>query len=55
MLHSVSKTNSKFRKEMKGFLKTPVPIGEKFNLDMQKYFGTLYEAFRMLIKNIEKN
>ncbi len=55
ILHSGSKTNSKFSKEMKGFINSPVPIGEKFNLDMKKYFGILYGTLINLITNFEKN
>ena len=55
MLHSGSKTNSKFRNEMKIFLKTKVPLGEKVNLDREKYFHILYTMLKLLIVNIEKS
>jgi len=53
ILHSGSKTNSKFRKEMKDFIKYPVPIGKTFGLDMKRYFTTLYRLLKTLIVNIE--
>jgi hypothetical protein len=53
ILHSGSKTNSHFRKEMGQFLKTPVPIGKPFNLDMKKLFEVLHTEFSLLIRNIE--
>jgi hypothetical protein len=53
ILHSGSKTNSKFSKEMRDFLKTPVPIGKPFNLDMKKFFIILHNVLLELIQNIE--
>ncbi len=53
ILHSGSKTTSRFSKEMSKLLKTPVPIGEPFNLDMKKYFEVLHTTFSLLIRNIE--
>jgi len=55
IMHSGSKTTSKFRKEMKSFIKVPVPIGKPFKPDMKKYFTTLYNILRTLIKNIKKS
>ena len=55
IMHSGGKTNSKFRKEMRGFIKSPVPIGKTINLDRQRYFSILYGTLGMLIGDIEKN
>lgn len=55
MLHSGSKTNAKFRNEMRNFLKTPVPIGKPFKLDRKKYFTVLYNGLQILVRNTEKN
>lgn len=55
MLHSGSKTNSKFRKELRNFVKSPIPIGEALNLDRRKYFGILYVTFKKIISEIEKS
>lgn len=55
ILHSGSKTNSKFRGEMKTVIKTPVPLGETFKLDRKKYFQVLYSFFARLVVNLEKN
>lgn len=53
ILHSGGKTNSRFRKEMSPLLKSPVPIGKPFSLNRKKYFGTLYNRFSILIRNVE--
>jgi hypothetical protein len=53
MLHSGSKTNAKFSKEMKDFIKTPVPIGKDLGLDRKKYFGVLYTTFSTLVSTLE--
>ncbi|MCX6764357.1 MAG: hypothetical protein NTU58_01480 [Candidatus Nealsonbacteria bacterium] len=55
ILHSGSKTNVKFRNEMRNLLKTPVPIGKPFKLDMKRYFVVLHSCLQILIKNIEKS
>jgi len=55
ILHSGSKTNSKFRNDLKPFLKSPVPLGERFSLSREKYFGRLYVILKLLITNLEKN
>lgn len=55
ILHSGSRTNSKFRNEMRLFLKMPVPLGEKFSLDRREYFGVLFMTLTHLIANLEKS
>lgn len=55
ILHSGSKTNSKFRNEMKAFIKQSVPLDRTLNLDRKKYFGGLHMGLKLLITNIEKN
>jgi hypothetical protein len=55
ILHSGSKTNSKFRNEMRNFIKTPVPLGDKFTLDREKYFYILYRHMKLLVTTIESN
>lgn len=52
-LHSGAKTNSKFQKEMKNFLNTPVPIGMNFSLNRIEYFEILYRTLKHLVLNIE--
>lgn len=55
ILHSGSKTNSKFRNDMRSFIKSPVPIGQDFNLDRKKYFIILYRTLKKIIQDLEKN
>jgi hypothetical protein len=54
ILHSGSKTNSKFRNEMKIFIKSSVPLGRSFNLDRKKYFAILYAMLKLMIITIER-
>lgn len=54
ILHSGSRTNAKFRGEMRTFIKTPVPLGEVFKLDRMKYFQILHGYFVKLIANLER-
>lgn len=53
ILHSGSKTNSKFRNDMKNILKSSVPIGKSIHFDMKKYFAVLYNGLCILIKRME--
>lgn len=52
-MHSGGVTNSKFRKEMKSFLKTKVPLGEKLGFNRREYFEILYRELNLII-NIAK-
>ncbi|MDP3051923.1 MAG: hypothetical protein Q8N42_00250 [bacterium] len=53
-MHAGSITNSKFRNEMKVFLKSKVPLNQKIGLDRKKYFEILYFELNFIIKNFEK-
>lgn len=52
-MHAGGITNSKFRKEMKVFLKSKVPLGQKIGLDRKRYFEILYLELNFIIKNLE--
>jgi hypothetical protein len=51
-LHSSSKTNSKFRNEMRKILKTPVPLNKKVKLSREKCLNVLYSALKKIISNL---
>lgn len=53
-MHAGGITNSKFRNEMKVFLKSKVPLNQKVDLDRRKYFEILYFELNFIIKNLEK-
>jgi len=53
-MHAGGITNSKFRNEMKTFLKSKIPLGQKINLDRKKYFEVLYSELNLIIKNLQK-
>jgi hypothetical protein len=55
ILHSGGKTNSKFRNDMRGFIKSPVPIGQDFTLDRKEYFIILYRTFKKIAQDLEGN
>lgn len=54
-MHAGGKTNSKFRNEMKTFLKAKVSSGQEVSLDRKKYFEVLYYELNCIIKNLKKN
>lgn len=53
-MHAGGITNSKFRKEMRFFLKTKVPLGEKVNLDRKRYFEILYSEMSLTMRIFER-
>lgn len=53
-LHSGGKTNSRFRKQVSGILKSKIPIGKAHSLDMKKFFAGLYGELSGLIRDLEK-
>lgn len=53
-MHAGGVTDSKFRNEMKAFLKSKVPLGQKVGLDRKKYFEVLYLELNLIIKNLER-
>ncbi len=55
ILHSGGKTNSRFRKEMSPFLKSPISIGVPFSVDRKTYFSALHNGFSILIRNVENS
>ena len=54
-MHAEAVTNSKFRNEMKNFLKTKIPLGQKISLDRRKYFEVLYHELNFIVENLNKN
>lgn len=53
-MHAGGVTNSKFRKEMKIFLKSDVPLNQKIDLDRKKFFEILFSELVLIIKNLDK-
>lgn len=53
-MHAGGITNSKFRNEMRVFLKSRVPLNQKISLDRKKCFELLYFELNLIIKNLEK-
>ena len=56
ILHSGGKTNARFRNSMRTLLKsdTDTKIGEKWDLDMQKYFYILYQLLKKILGDLKK-
>lgn len=52
-MHGGSVTNANFRKEMKNFLKTSVPLGYKINFDRRRYFEILYSELNLIFKEFK--
>ena len=52
-MHSGGITNAKFRKEMKNFLKTRVPLGQRVGLDRRQYFEILHHELHLILKGLQ--
>lgn len=53
LLHSGGKTNSKFRVEMKKFIKSTVPLNQKIDLDRARYYEILYNTLKNMLVHIK--
>lgn len=52
-MHAGGITNSKFRKEIRVFLKSKVPLGQKIGLDRKRYFEVLYYELNFIFKELK--
>jgi hypothetical protein len=53
LMHGGGITNSKFRNEMRGLIKSRVPLEQTISLKREKYFWVLYKELEVIIKGLE--